>query len=346
MKYILLAFSLLLSVSCSGQFLKKAFRFSTFYASVNGNNSLSDFQTYSVFGGPLSTEVIETPFDYSLTLGVRKIARFGYEARANVFYDGTEKSYSDAATIGVVKGFEFLFEGDYRRQQGVNYLDQNHFLRYVGKNFITKIEFVQDGFADVSYYEASQRLRVNLGKKLSINAGGAQRISEAYGYNPLEEFVLGENNNIHYTSLALSQGYTIDPSAGEYYNPNGDLVASSAAVWSEVVIPQVLSDYVSKKRSELPTQWNYSLVAGFDFYHYSKEFWVHSWGSVMPRHLDTKSEFSYFKFNEGQWTDYSGGLIFGWKINKHLGWFLEGKYNKYWNRRWHDFSVGANYVIF
>ena len=26
--------------------------------------------------------------------------------------------------------------------------------------------------------------------------------------------------------------------------------------------------------------------------------------------------------------------------------FVEGKYNKYWNRNWHDFSVGVNYVIF
>jgi len=26
--------------------------------------------------------------------------------------------------------------------------------------------------------------------------------------------------------------------------------------------------------------------------------------------------------------------------------FLEGKYNKYWNREWHDFSLGLNYVIF
>ncbi|BCV03842.1 MAG: hypothetical protein CM15mV74_300 [uncultured marine virus] len=56
-------------------------------------------------------------FDYSLTLGIRKIARFKYENRANVFYNGEEHSYSDAATIGTVKGFEFLFESDYRRQQ-------------------------------------------------------------------------------------------------------------------------------------------------------------------------------------------------------------------------------------
>ena len=33
-------------------------------------------------------------------------------------------------------------------------------------------------------------------------------------------------------------------------------------------------------------------------------------------------------------------------LNKHLGCFLEGKYNKYWNRKWYDFKFGMNYVIF
>ena len=35
----------------------------------------------------------------------------------------------------------------------------------------------------------------------------------------------------------------------------------------------------------------------------------------------------------------------GYKFNKSLGVFLEGKYNKYWNRSWHNFSVGINYVV-
>ena len=29
--------------------------------------------------------------------------------------------------------------------------------------------------------------------------------------------------------------------------------------------------------------------------------------------------------------DYGGGIIFGYKLNKHFGAFVEGKYNKYWN---------------
>ena len=68
--------------------LKRTFKFATFYGAVNGGNSISSVDVYSVTNG-LTTTVIETPFDYSIAFGVRKIARLGYENRANVFYDGT-----------------------------------------------------------------------------------------------------------------------------------------------------------------------------------------------------------------------------------------------------------------
>jgi len=344
MRYLLVILFSLLSFSVSSQTLKKTFKFATFYTAFSGGNSISDNSVYSVTNS-LQTDIIETPFDYSFTAGVRKIARFGYENRANAFYNGTEKSYSDAATVGKVKGFEFLFEADWRRQQGVNFLDQNHFVRYVAKDWVTKVEYVQDGFADVEYFEGSQRLRLSVNDRLSFNLGIAQRISEPYGYDALEEWMLS-NGNLHYTTLAIQEGYTVDVSANEYYNPEGFLVATSADVWEQVVVPEVIDDYVFRKRSELPSQWNHSIVVGFDYYKFSKNFWMHSWASVMPYHLRVDSEYSYFEATSGdQWVDYSGGLIFGWRLNKSLGVFLEGKYNKYWNREWHDFSVGLNYVI-
>ena len=119
---------LMFSFTAEAQFLKKTFKFATLYTAFSGNNSVSDVDVYSVANGPLQVDVIETPFDYSLTAGVRKIARFSYENRANNFYSGNEQSYSDAATIGKVKGFEFLFQGSYQRQQGVQFLNQDHFL--------------------------------------------------------------------------------------------------------------------------------------------------------------------------------------------------------------------------
>ena len=351
MKKILLIFLLVPCLSF-GQTLKetikKTFKFSTFYAAVNGGNSLSDVNTFSVNTGQLISGVDKTPFDYSINLGIRKIARFQYENRANTFYNGTENTYSDAANIGKIKGFEFLFEGDLRRVQGKNYVDQHHFLRYVADDWIAKVEYLQDGFADIKFFEASQRYRYNVSNKFSVNVGAAQRLAEPYGYDPLAEWLLN-NGNIHYTYLAIQEGYTVDfsdPNMITYSNPNGDIVATNTEVWEALIIPDVLANYDERKRNEQGYKMEYSMVLGFDYYHYSKEFWIHTWGNVMPYHVNTNNEYSYHNYQGGQWVDYSGGLIFGHKFNKHLGVFAEGKYNKYWNRKWHNFSVGVNYVIF
>ena len=342
---LVLLITMVLSCTVSlSQGLSKTFKFATFYTAVNGGNSIADQTVWSVGNGLGSTD-IETPYDYSLTMGIRKIARFGYENRANAFYDGTETSWSDGANIGKRNGLEFLAEVKYKRQMGQEFLDQNHFLRYVGDKYIVKGGFLQDGFADISYFEASQRGRLKIGEKFSFNLGIAQRASEPYGYDPLAEWLL-DNNDIHYTYLALQEGYTVDVPNSEYFSPDGDLVATSTEVWEAVVIPEVISDYASRKRGELDRLLQHSVVAGFDYYHYTDDFWLHAWGNVMPYHLDNGNEFMYHNSVDGQWLDYSGGMIFGYRLNKHLGLFLEGKYNKYWNREWYNFKCGVNYVIF
>ena len=323
---------------------KKFTKFSTFYGGVNGGTSLADDDIYSITTGTLNQNVIETPFDYSVIFGVRKIARFGYLPK-EAFKKGTENSFSDAATIGKVSGFEFLFQGEYKRQQGLTFFDQHHFLRYVADKWMVKAEFLKDGFADIEYFEASLRYRQKINRKLSFNIGTAQRLSEPYGFNPLDEWVL-ENGNLHYTYLALQEGYNIDPLTGTYTDPNGNIVATSNEVWKEVIIPQVLDGFVESERNKLNSTLQHSVIIGFDFYHYDKKFWLHSWGNLMPYHYDDGNEYSYHNFNGGQWLDYSGGLIFGYWFNKNLGTFVEGKYNKYWNREWHNFSLGLNYKIF
>ncbi len=329
---------------CSQVDLKKYFKFATFYAAANGGNSISDIDVFSVTNG-LETVTVETPYDYNLALGIRKIARFGYENRASTFYDGTEESWSDGANVGKVRGLEFLFEVDYKRQQGNEYLDQHHFIRFVDDKYILKGEYLEDGFADIKYFETSQRYRYKANDKLSFNAGLAQRLSEPYGYDPLAEWVLS-NGNIHYTYLALQEGYNVDVAASEYFSPDGELVATSKEVWEEVVIPTMLADYTERKRNELDQIIQHSVVVGFDYYHYTKSFWSHAWANIMPYHLDGGSDYSYHKYEGNQWLDYNGGIILGYKVNKSLGTFVEGKYNKYWNREWYDFKFGVNYVIF
>ena len=327
---------------CCSQDLKKIFKFSTFYAAANGGTSISDVDVFSVTDG-LQTSTVKTPYDYNLVLGIRKIARFGYENRANTFYDGTESNYSDAATVSKRNGTEFLFQVDYRRQEGIEYLDQHHFVRYVANDWIAKAEYLVDGFADIEYFETSQRYRRGVGK-LDFNIGTVQRLSEPYGYDPLAMWKL-DNGNIHYTYLALQEGYNVDVYHDMYYNPDGDIVAYSSDVWEQIVIPEVLANYVERKRNELDNKLQHSLVVGLDYYYYNKSIWLHTWANLMPYHYNDKDEFSYHNYIDGQWLDYSGGLIFGQKINKRLGIFAEGKYNKYWNREWYDFKMGVNYII-
>ena len=329
----------------NSQSLHKIFKYSTFYAAVNGGTSLGDNQIWSVTSGSLEEDVIETPFDYTFSIGLRKIKRFGYENRALTFYNGTENSYSDAATIGRVDGFEYLFEADFVRRLGINYTNQHHFVRYVADNWVAKVEYLEDGFADIKYFEASQRYRKQVREgKLSFNGGLVQRLAEPYGFDPLSDWVL-DNGTLHYTYLALQEGYNITL-GGEYFSPDGELVANSQEVWEEVVIPQVINNYVEKQRNSISNIVEYSFVLGLDYYHFTKDFWFHTWGNIMPYHLDTDNIYSYHKFNNGQWVDYSLGLIYGYRFNKSLGIFVEGRYNKYWNRQWHNFSVGLNYVIF
>ena len=341
----LLVILLLIPFLGNAQGLKSIFKYSTMYAAVNGGTSLGDDQIWSVTSGTLEEQVIETPFDYTVSVGIRKIKRFGYENRANTFYNGTENSYSDAATIGRVDGFEYLFEADFVRRLGVNFTNQHHFVRYVADKWVSKVEYLQDGFADIKYFEASERFRLQIKEgKLSFNIGAVQRLAEPYGFDPLADWVL-DNGTLHYTYLALQEGYNITLD-GQYSAPNGEVVATSQEVWEEVVIPQVIDDYVEKQRNEISSIVEYSAVLGFDYYYFTKDFWFHSWGNLMPYHIDTDNTYSYHKYNGGQWLDYSAGLIYGYRFNKSLGVFIEGRYNKYWNRQWHNFSVGVNYVIF
>ena len=344
----ILVLLLCLPVISSAQFTaKEFFKYSTVYGAVNGGNSLSDVDVYSVTSG-LETKTVETPFDYSVLFGARKIKRYGYEPK-EAFKNGTESSFSDGATEGIWSNeIEFLFQGEFKRQEGEAYFDQHHMVRYVADDWMTKIEYLEDGFADVKYFESSERYRYEW-KGISFNLGIVQRMSEPYGYNPLSEWLLS-NGNLHYTFLALEEGYSVDFSnLGEpqYLDPSGNVVATNTEVWEAVAIPTVLSNYTEKKRDQLKNTIQHSFVVGFDYYYYTKTYWLHSWGNLMPWHYNNGDDFSYHKYNnEEQWYDFSGGLIFGKKFNKHLGVFVEGKYNKYWNRKWHNFSVGINYVIF
>ena len=88
-KYLIILFLCIVNVINAqenvNEIFKKHFKFATFYGAVNGGTSISDVKNFSVTTGQLDEILVETPYDYSVSIGVRKIARFGYENRANTF---------------------------------------------------------------------------------------------------------------------------------------------------------------------------------------------------------------------------------------------------------------------
>ena len=103
-----------------------------------------------------------------------------------------------------------------------------------------------------------------------------------------------------------------------------------------------------------------SPVVGFDFYHYKNNFWLHAYGSyLLPYHKYVKGDedFSYLNRNNWglgglrqdsdleQWDDYQAGVVFGWKLNKNLGIFVEGEYTKFWDSKIYNSSVGLNITL-
>ena len=368
-KLLVLLFCLPLIVNAqSAEQLKDFFKFGTFYGAVNGGTSISDVDMFSIETGELSQSVIATPYDYSIILGVRKMKQFGYQPK-EAFKRGTESSFSDAATIGRWKNnLEFLFEVDYKRQEGVDYVNQHHFIRYVmndgcsnltcWKHWIAKIEYLEDNFSDIKYFEASERYHYNVSSNLSFNIGAVQRLAEPYGYDPIDEWYTAQGfpnaSSQQYTSgtftqLAIQEGYAIefDGNGGvEYFDPNGNVVATSKEVWEAVTVPTVVDEFTQKQRDAQPNKLQHSIVIGFDYYKYEKKSWLHAWGNIMPWHYNDGSEYSYHEYNDGQWQDLGVGLVYGHWFNKNLGVFVEGTYNRYWNRTWHGFSAGVNYRVF
>ena len=322
------------------------------------------------------------PFDYRIGFGLRKLARFDYEVKGNNFYNGTgedENNVALSAPTASVQGFEYLIHWERERQRGEIWNNKRYFLRHTGKNHIAKIEVREEGNIGFEYQSLETRFRLPLGKKLSISAGAILRTHQtAFGYNPIERWLNevdmdGNVANPWYT-LGYEYGYTdnyvaldqdqdgyVDAYEWFWYDSEGNLVANSDLEFREEVFGDLMNRYNREKWDELEGFAEVAPIIGADFYHYSNNFWFHAYGSViLPQHNYIKGDvmFTYLHRNRmtghsmsgmthdpEQWTDYQGGVILGWKINRSLGLFAEGEYTKAWDRELFRTTFGLNYTF-
>ncbi len=360
------------------------FEYSTIYLAGDIQNPKEQPKDYFVRTNP-SGNIYEPPvvvdgtdyynYDYRYGFGIRKIARFDYEVKGKNYYDGTESNVGLAASNSTIKGFEYLVHVEKERSRDEIFKNHRYFLKHSGKYHIAKIESRKQGKVNFNYKSAELRAKLPIGEKFSLNAGAMFRTHQRpYGYNPIEIWLNETDENgwpINYWyQLGYNYGYTdqwvtIDIDGEQvydyyWYDPQGNVVAYTDLQFRDTVFENLINRYNNEVWGELDEFGVVSPVVGFDFYHYKNNFWLHAYGSyLLPYHKYVKGDedFSYLNRNNWglgglrqdsdleQWDDYQAGVVFGWKLNKNLGIFVEGEYTKFWDSKIYNSSVGLNITL-
>jgi len=316
------------------------------------------------------------PFDYRYGFGIRKLARFDYERKPRNYYDGTEQQLAFTAPTSAVTGFEYQFHLEKERWQGREFDNHRFFLKHTGKYHIVKAESREVGRINLKYQSAEARARLPIGEKFSLSAGAIFRTHDrAYGYNPIEIW-LNETNDSgfptnYWYELGFEYGYddifyTREDENGNEVNDwywvdsEGNEVAQTDLEFRETIFPQLMNRFNNEVWSQLDRFGEIAPVVGFDFYHYKGNFWLHAYGNyILPYHKYVMGDelCSYLNRNNWgkgglvkdseleQWSDYSFGASFGWKVGKNLGVFVEGEFSKMWDSKLYQSTFGLNYTF-
>ena len=314
-------------------------------------------------------------YDYRYGFGIRKLARFDYEVKGKQYYDGTESNVGLAASNSPIKGLEYVVHIEKERSRDEEFKNHRYFLKHSGKYHVAKLESRKQGKINFNYKSAEVRGKLPIGKKFSLNAGAIYRTHERpYGYNPVEIWLNETDSNgwpvNYWYQLGYNYGYTdqwvtIDIDGEQvydyyWYNPEGEVVAYTDLQFRDTIFESLINRYNNEQWDLLDPFGVVSPVVGFDFYHYKNNFWLHAYGSyLLPYHKYVKGDedFSYLNRNNWglgglrqdsdleQWEDYQAGVVFGWKLNKSIGVFVEGEYTEFWDSKIYNGSVGLNITL-
>ena len=393
MKKLILLIAVLLSFNAQSQFLKGLYddflKYGTVYAAGNVGNAKLEQTKYFVRTDPndlysIPRVVDQTtyhPNNYRIGVGLRKLARFGYESRPN-FYNGTENNVGLSAPTAAVKGLEYLLHWEKQRVDGNEFDNKRLFVRHTGKYHIGKFESRESGNIGFEYVSGEVRARLPIGNKLSVSAGIIYRTHQkAYGYNPIEiwlnETMIDEYSGQEipanpWYSLGYEYGFQDAFYSSEVYNPDGstsniynylwtneqgNIVAYTDEDFRDRIFGSLMNRFNREAWAELDAFAEIAPIVGFDFYHYKNNFWLHAYGNwIMPHHsyVEGNEDFSYLHRNSWgkgghndliggeQWDDYQAGLMFGWKVTKSIGVFVEGEYTKFWDSEIFNSNFGIN----
>ncbi len=330
------------------------FKYSTVYAGFNLSSPKWEDDRYRLQlidpetgqpdwqGGTISVhkEDRELDPDFDFSFGLRKIARFHYEPKRGVknagvggdWYKGNESSPNDAATIGRVKGFEYLVKYEENRRWDEKFTSQEYNLRYLGDWFIAKIKYHDLQLEDIKYSQADLRYRKEFlleDASLNLSVGIGAREHPVYGFAPTvidtswytgawwefaadefgveDKFYWGDTDGDGQPDGGMS---IYDAATGEvvgwvgqdfrWFDANGELMAMSDREFYQYHFPGLLENWFEDRTRGLGNQKEISLSFGLDYYKYTENFWIHAWGTLFPIHygLDKYSFHNAFSFKE------------------------------------------------
>tara|TARA_R110000824_G_scaffold149015_1_gene319058 strand:- start:4469 stop:5497 length:1029 start_codon:yes stop_codon:yes gene_type:complete len=342
MKKIIILF-LMINICAQAQ-IKDFFKYSTFYTSTTMNTSFVERDDYIAIDKGYEDITQVNPYDYNLTIGLRKIARFDYEYKVKTWYYGTEKAVADNVTIGNSTGWEYLLNYSFIRNRGNKYTEQNFWIRYLGHSCITKLQYTDNQRVDLKYNSFDTRFRLPLGN-WDLTIGGVFRIHDPYGIVPIEDFwTPGEQS---FAQLAGEFGYSTEYVNGDWHWFNdGELIATSDDEFYKHYFGDAVASFNERELDKLGMQKEISAVIGLAYYKYTDKLWLHAWFNCIPLHygLDDYS----FEYNQEDWDniEWDAGMVFGSRITSHLGMFIEGTHMRYWMKPIYEVKFGFNYLFF
>ena len=308
---------------------------------------------------------IEIEDDYKYNFGIRKIALFPYQSRGK-FYKGNEKALSDKAIVGAVNGVEYLFSGSSVRNQGHEYLDQEHWIKWSNNHFVTKFKYINKESRDLEFADYDLRYRLNL-NKVNITTGVSFKGHPVYGYPAIEDYEgnwwelayeydyvdymvpmhdLNGNNEIDgywiwiETNEVTYEGYWEYYYEGiKYYWEDGEsnYVANSDEEFLQYHYPKVVEMY-NEENKEKEWQAEASIVVGLDVLLGNDNYYSHIWVNAFPYSVGLTDK-SY----NGNDIQYDVGMLIGTNLSEHIGVFIEGIYQSYYGRKEYNISTGINW---
>ena len=336
---------------------KKVFKYATPFVSYSEQNSLQGVQTFYV---TQQSELIETtirnPNNFAFNFGIRKLARYGFQDKVSFYTGNEEKSSSQDANIGNVDGIEYLFNYSNGRMQGQEFINKDFFVRYVGKRYILKAEYLKNEMVDIEYASFDARWRIPIGKRLNLSIGGIVRSNPiAYGHNPIQKYfddgnpwyLLSYEYANHTDQIYQQVDFNGNIIGYDYFwfDQNGNQMASSDEEYRRVHFGRIVNRYNAEKLAEIGDFIYLSGTVGADYYFYRRSIWLHAYANALSYHklLEGDERFSYDNFiGDDKWVDIKSGLTFGFKINRWFGLFTEYNYQTYWGKEIQSIKTGIN----